>query len=190
MLRRLHFDLWYWFHPPWDSGISPPELYEYISAHPAGRALDLGCGSGTNVVTLAQNGWRVTGLDYSKRAIHIARRKVQNAGVTATLLVHDVTQMNRISDKFDLALDLGCFHGICARAEYLSGLARLLLPGGHWLLYGLWNEMSTRSGLGLDGSDLNLIESNGFNMVSQRIGIDKRKRTSVWLLYQRAADAI
>ena len=62
MLRRLNFTFWYYFHPPWDSGISPPELLEFIEQHPAGRAIDLGCGTGTNVVTLAQQDGRSQGL--------------------------------------------------------------------------------------------------------------------------------
>ncbi len=72
MLRRLEFDLWYLFRPPWDSGISPPELFEFMAGHAPGRAIDLGCGTGTNVVTLATHGWQVIGLDFSPRAVRIA----------------------------------------------------------------------------------------------------------------------
>ena len=85
MLRRLEFDLWYLFRPPWDSGVSPPELFEFMAAHPAGRAIDLGCGTGTNVVTLAEHGWQVTGLDYSPRAIRIASARFGAAGVSGRL---------------------------------------------------------------------------------------------------------
>ena len=41
MLRRLSFNFWYFRKPPWDSGISPPELLEFIQTHPAGKAIDL-----------------------------------------------------------------------------------------------------------------------------------------------------
>ena len=47
-LRRLKFNLSYFGKAPWDSGISPPELYDFIATHPAARAIDIGCGSGTN----------------------------------------------------------------------------------------------------------------------------------------------
>ncbi len=60
MFRRLAFNFWYFRKPPWDSGISPPELLEFIRTHPAGKAIDLGCGTGTNVITLAKAGWQVT----------------------------------------------------------------------------------------------------------------------------------
>lgn len=39
-----------------------------------GRALDLGCGEGRNAVWLAEQGWRVTGVDFSRVALEKARR--------------------------------------------------------------------------------------------------------------------
>ena len=34
-----------------------------------GRALDMGCGDGSNAVWLAKRGWRVTGVDFSRKAV-------------------------------------------------------------------------------------------------------------------------
>ena len=76
-LRRLQFNFWYFRNPPWDSGITPPELFEFIQSHPAGRAIDIGCGTGTNVITLAKIGWQVTGFDFAARAIQLAKRKAK-----------------------------------------------------------------------------------------------------------------
>jgi len=185
MLRRLEFDLWYLFHPPWDSGVSPPELLEFIATHPAGRAIDLGCGTGTNVVTLAQHGWQVTGLDYSPRAIRMATRKARLAGVTATLALCDVTRPPGISGPFDLALDLGCFHGVGSRPAYLSNVVRILSPGAYWLMYGFFRDAPQEHGSGLATEDLGLIESHGLRLVSRRDGTDMRERPSSWFLYQR-----
>ncbi len=56
---------------PWDSGISPPELVATIEGANAltpGKALDLGCGTGTNSVYLARHGWAATGVDFVPRA--------------------------------------------------------------------------------------------------------------------------
>lgn len=187
MLRRLSFNFWYFFRPPWDSGVSPPELIEFISTHPPARALDVGCGSGTNVVTLAQHGWQVTGVDFAPRAIQIARHKARQANVMVQLLVADATRLDGIDGPFELALDLGCFHGIANREAYLKALARVLVPGGYWLLYGFFRSTCAQSGPGLDDATLDLIRSHGFELHSRRDGTDKRERPSAWLLYQRSA---
>ena len=74
-MRRAFFSLWYLFSkPPWDTGIPAPELVRAIANRPPGRALDLGCGTGTNVRYLAEHGWQATGLDFAPSAIAQARR--------------------------------------------------------------------------------------------------------------------
>ncbi len=202
MLTRLSFHLWYYFHPPWDKGISPPELLEYLAQHPPGRAIDLGCGSGTNVITLARHGWQVTGIDFAPRAIAIARRKVRQAGLQAELHIADVTRLDdRIRGPFDLALDIGCFHGILDRPAYLRQLQRLLRPGGHWLLYAFFRAsapenfsgldrlfalMQSRMPLGLNENDLMHIHESGLHLLWRKDGHDRRGRPSAWFLFQKS----
>jgi ubiquinone/menaquinone biosynthesis C-methylase UbiE len=184
-LHHLNFNLWYYFKPPWDSGISPPELLAYLADHPAGRVIDLGCGTGTNVITLARHKWQVTGIDFAPRAVDLAKRKLQNANVTARLLVGDVTRLVGIDGPFDLALDIGCFHGITDRTAYLASLNRILIPGGHWLMYGFFKSASSPHGSGLSAPDLELIFSKGFQLISRHDSPDKRGRPSAWFLYNR-----
>jgi ubiquinone/menaquinone biosynthesis C-methylase UbiE len=185
VLRRLQFSLWYYFRPPWDSGISPPELLQFIAAHPAGRALDLGCGTGTNVVTLARHGWAVSGMDFAPRAIQLARQKVRAAAVRATLSVGDVTILAGLDGPFDLALDIGCFHGIADRQAYLLSLDRVLAPSGHWLMYGFFKSSKDELGPGLEAETLRLIEDHGFLLRSRTDSPDKRGRPSAWFLFQK-----
>ncbi len=187
MFRRLAFNFWYFGRPPWDSGIAPPELLDFLSRHPAGRAIDLGCGTGTNVIALLQHGWQVTGVDFALRAIQLARAKLKKAGLQAELVVDDATQLKKISGSFDLALDLGCFHGLGNKDRYLAQLDRLLRPGGYWLMYGFFKEQAIQEGPGLVGSDLELIQSHGLHQISRQDGMDKRGRPSAWFLYQKTA---
>ena len=69
----MTFDLWYLRRPPWDSGIVPPEVEDFIRDNAPGHALDLGCGTGTSSLGLAQAGWTVTGVDFARRAISTAK---------------------------------------------------------------------------------------------------------------------
>src|SRR5881296_1344749 len=48
--------------PPWDTGITPPEVERFVASHAPGRAIDLGCGTGTNAVYLARHGWSAVGV--------------------------------------------------------------------------------------------------------------------------------
>src|SRR5258708_24778856 len=104
MLRRLSFTLWYFRNPPWDSGISPPELLEFIQTHPAGKAIDLGCGTGTNVITLARAGWQATGVDFAIPTIQMAKSKIGKSNVQPKLYIGVVTKLDPISASFYLAL--------------------------------------------------------------------------------------
>src|SRR4051794_30195356 len=64
---------------PWDTGVTPPEVVDLIegaTALPRGRALDLGCGTGTNVRYLAEHRWEAAGVEADVRAYDAARERV------------------------------------------------------------------------------------------------------------------
>ena len=176
----------YFRQPPWDTGISPPELLEFIQTHAPGRAIDIGCGTGTNILTLLQAGWQVTGVDFAPRAIQLAQRKLKQVGLRATLRVRDATTLQGIKGPFDLALDLGCFHGIPedGKANYLEQLDRVLAPGGSWLMYGFLKSDPRQTGTGLSPADLDQIAAQ-LTFVSRRDGVDRGERPSAWFLYQK-----
>ncbi len=139
-LYKLFFDFQYRFSkPPWDSGITPPEVIALVESGgiAAGRALDIGCGTGTNSIYLAQHGFTVVGVDFSPKAIATAREKARRAGVAVDFRVADVTRLDFLSEPFDLVLDIGCFHAVDAegRARYAQHLARLTRPGSVFMLY-------------------------------------------------------
>ena len=186
-LAQLRFILRYLRRPPWDSGIVPPELNEYMQSHPPGRAIDLGCGTGTNVATLVQHGWQVTGVDFVPRAISLAKHKLKDANLSADLRVGDVTELRDIHGPFNLALDIGCFHGVDDKAAYLRELDRFLAPDGNWLMYGFFKPDPHLPGPGLVEADLDLIHARGFSLLSRTDGFDKRERPSAWFLFQKSS---
>ncbi|MFZ5912488.1 MAG: class I SAM-dependent methyltransferase [Chloroflexota bacterium] len=193
VLRRLHFALSYLSAPPWDTGVSPPELLDFIAQHPPGRALDLGCGTGTNALTLARAGWSATGVDFVPRAIRAARRKAKSANLHAEFLVADVTRLPPFPAPFDLVLDIGCFHSLGERkADYLAQLEGLLAPGGTWLAYGFLAPAPPLTGRfdgaqhkpGVAEADLERIPAS-LSLLWRQDGTERGMRPSAWFLYQK-----
>jgi SAM-dependent methyltransferase len=138
MFRRIVFESRYLFgDAPWDTGRTPPEVLAWLRGRPPGRALDLGCGTGTNAVTLARLGWHVTAVDFSWLAVRAARRKVRAGGLSVDVRRADVARLPGIAGPFDFALDIGCFHSLAPalRSAYADRLAELLRPGAGFILY-------------------------------------------------------
>jgi SAM-dependent methyltransferase len=185
-LSRLAFVFWYLRRPPWDSGQTPPELLAFLQNRPAGRVLDLGCGTGTNLIYLAGLGWQAAGVDFVPVAIARARRKAHRAGVSVDFRVGDVTRLEGLSGPFDLALDLGCFHGLGAaeRMAYLTQLERLLAPGGTWFLYAFLRLPETPATLGLSAAELEQIATR-FVLRSRQDGFDRGARPSAYFVFEK-----
>ena len=183
--RHLYFRLLYFRRPPWDTQESPPELLEFISKHPPGRALDLGCGTGTNVITLAGYGWQATGVDFVGRSLKHARIKAQLAGATADFLVDDVTTLKLVTGKFDLILDIGCFHSLSGseKLDYLKNLERLTKPRSFYLMYG-FTSFTEDGGPGIREPDLHAFDKD-FILVNREDGTERGQRPSAWFTFQR-----
>jgi len=182
--RKLKFNYSYLGSPPWDSGISPPELYDFLGHHQPGRALDIGCGTGTNIITMANAGWQVAGFDFSVIAVKMAKQKIRKAHIQADVFADDATTMKNVKGTFDLALDLGCFHGIQNKSDYLTQLTHILNPSGFWLMYGLFNQAPAQPGPGLTEADIDSIPTRGLTLISRTDGFERHERPSAWFLYQ------
>lgn len=109
-------------------------LIGVASAMAPGKALDLGCGEGQNIVWLAQRGWVVTGVDISPGAISEARSAASSAGATVVLDVADISDWRPIS-RYDLVF---CTFALPARgmgrSRMLEMAAGAVAPGGTILL--------------------------------------------------------
>jgi ubiquinone/menaquinone biosynthesis C-methylase UbiE len=134
---------------PWDSGVSPPELKELVEgpgSRKPGKALDLGCGTGTNVIYMAQHGWDVIGIDFTPRAITMAKEKAATAHVSPRFIVGDVTRLQTlgIGDGFEFVLDLGCLHSIPddRRDAYVAGVTAVTVPGADLLIWAFYEKPS------------------------------------------------
>ena len=123
--------------PGWDTGRVANELKKAVedgTVRP-GRALVLGCGSGTNAIYLAGKGFDVTGLDVAPTALVVARRKADKAGARVRWIVADAAAVPDLK-PFDFLFDRGCYHHVRGQngAGYVKMVSRLTRPGGRLLL--------------------------------------------------------
>ena len=101
--------------PRWDDGNIPAQVAQLASRQGKTRnAIDLGCGTGTHSIYLAQQGFAVVGIDTSLTAIQKAQAKASKAGVKPEFIVHDVTQLDFLNGPFDIRV--GC--GLSAWTEH------------------------------------------------------------------------
>jgi SAM-dependent methyltransferase len=112
------------------------------------RAIDLGCGTATNVIFLTQNGFDVTGVDFIPAAIEIGRFKLQQAGARANLVVDDLTNLQHINGTFDLLVDYGTLDDLSTsrRDLYMKNVLPLTHINGTFDLlvdYGTLDDLST-----------------------------------------------
>ena len=103
-------------HCWWHLDAPSPELLEAEAAGelgPAGLALDLGCGLGSEAGYLASRGWRCLGLDLSGEAL----RQAAAAHPAAAFACSDVTELPVSTAAATLVLDRGCFHYLDERGR-------------------------------------------------------------------------
>jgi 2-polyprenyl-3-methyl-5-hydroxy-6-metoxy-1,4-benzoquinol methylase len=187
MLRKICFYLSYYQKPAWDTGISPPELICFIETHRPGKALDIGCGTGTNVITLAKSGWEVTGIDFASRAIRMAKQKAERKGVQVKFLLDDVKHLDSIIESFDLILDIGCFHSLSPKEhlKYINNIDRLLTPDGTFLLYVFFKDQEKVPGPGVTKDDIVSL-SQSLRLIHRKDGTERGLRPSAWFSFKKS----
>jgi len=123
--------------PGWDAGRVANQLRKAVEEGKVkpGKALVLGCGTGTNAVFLARKGFEVTGLEVAPTALKIAESKARKAGVKIRWIVADAANPPHMA-PFDFIFDRGCYHHVrwVNRDGYVAAVRRLTRPGGQFLL--------------------------------------------------------
>ncbi|MFQ5611503.1 MAG: class I SAM-dependent methyltransferase [Anaerolineae bacterium] len=179
---------------PWDDPLPPPEVIDLVSSLPPGRALDLGCGYGRAAIYLAQRGWQVDAVDFVERAIDVARARAGQAGVEVRFHVADVTDLGFLSGPYDLALDVGCGHGLPPNRlpAYRDELRRLLGPEARLMMFVRLREGEAEPDEGPPGLDEDYLRglfADGFALERLTYGrtevTDAPAWPSAWFLFRR-----
>lgn len=128
---------WFRVPVPWVFGTHPElgQLVESGRINP-GRAIDLGCGTGREVIYLAQNGFDATGVDISPTAIEMARKEAVAAGVDAEFIVDDLANLSKVTGPFDLIVDYGALNDLnpVQRDAYMTQVLPLAADGAQFFL--------------------------------------------------------
>ena len=101
---------------PWDTGRPDTYLVRMVSRWPQceGRVLDIGCGTGSNAIWLAEQGFQVTGMDISSSAVKIAEQRAAEKEVSCSLEAANFFDCQLPENEFSFVFDRGCFHANAA----------------------------------------------------------------------------
>jgi SAM-dependent methyltransferase len=121
--------------PPWDIG-RPQSAFQHLAEADGlvGRVLDVGCGTGEHALLAAAHGFEVVGVDFSRRAIELAKQKAIDRGYPVRFLVWDALRLSELDEQFGTVLDCGLFHVFDddERAQFVESLATVVPAGGRY----------------------------------------------------------
>ena len=123
---------------PWDIGTPAPELTATLPelTVQGKNVLEIGCGTGTNAIWLARQGFKVTATEVAPTALEIAKKKASDAQAEINFKLSDICEELPVEEHSSaFVFDRGVFHVMPAenRAVFVERVARCLAPGGYWL---------------------------------------------------------
>ncbi len=123
---------------PWDTGQPEPLLVEFVTsgAVTPGPTLEIGAGTGTNAIWMAERGFDVLGVDVSPLAVERANAKMEGHALRCRFAACDFLAAPPPAVPFQFVFDRGCFHVFDEpdeRRRFAEQVADALGPGGLWL---------------------------------------------------------
>jgi SAM-dependent methyltransferase len=160
MLSARVYDAFYRWWAPWDAVGVRTDLRSLLESgrvapdtHP--RAIDLGCGTGANVVYLAEQGFDATGIDFSEVALRKAEQRRLDAGVDCRFIRGDLTAdtMPGAEGPFDLIVDFGTLDDLrgADHAAMVRTIDRLSAPGTAFLSFCFFGARDDLPAISLTG---------------------------------------
>src|ERR1700740_397950 len=97
---------------PWDTGQQEPLLLEFVASSGVkrGPTLEVGAGTGTNAIWMAERGFNVLGVDVSPLAVEKARAKIGERTLHCRFAPGDFLAAPPSDGPYQFAFDRGCFH--------------------------------------------------------------------------------
>ena len=136
-MQANSFESAYGGTPPWDIGRPQPAIIRLAETNQiTGWVLDVGCGTGENLLYLAERGFVAMGIDGAPTAIKKARAKAKRRGLNAQFEVGDALNLSVPERPFDTVIDSGLFHVFSDedRPRFTESLGRVVRLGGTYFL--------------------------------------------------------
>jgi SAM-dependent methyltransferase len=111
-----------------------PWLYEVaeFTKHAGERVLEIGCGTGCDLLQFAKHGAHATGVDITSEHLRLARERVQGL---AEVKKADATQLPFADNEFDYVYSHGVIHHIEKPRRVIDEILRVLRPGGRFNIH-------------------------------------------------------
>lgn len=105
------------------------------------RLLEVGCGTGTDLLQFARAGALVTGVDLTPQSIAITRDRFRVYGLDGDFAVADAESLNFPDEMFDVVYSFGVLHHTPDTEAAIAEIHRVLKPGGEAVVM-LYNRRS------------------------------------------------
>lgn len=112
-------------------------MLERLQLQKGARILDLACGYGRHAIELAKRGCRVTGVDFSKHFIELAKKEAKKQNVHVSFIRDDMRRIafrNRFDAVINIFTSFGYFEDENDHALVLRNISRALKPEGKFLM--------------------------------------------------------
>lgn len=177
----------------WDLGEASPPLCCFVAEKilpsfadaSASRVLVPGCGSGHDLLPLAQCGYQVIGADFAPTAVRLAQQRAADAGVQNHVQVLEIdvigedlciadkgaTDNNINNNSIDWIFDHTFFCALLPqqRAAYAQAYKRMLKNGGEVWALNMRTKFANRQPYDCSPEDyIQLMQDQGFTCIEQR----------------------
>ena len=120
---------------PWQPD---PLLVEFVTSGGVmpGPTLEIGAGTGTNAIWMAERGFDVLGVDISPLAVERSHAKMEGRALRCRFAAWDFLGAPPPDTPFQFVFDRGCFHVFDEpdeRQRFAVQVAAALVPDGLWL---------------------------------------------------------
>ena len=126
-----------------------------------GKFLELGCGTGANLMFAAKEGWQTTGIEMSSSAIEICKELFERQGIDGEWICLNFSDLNLDFEKYSFALDRAAVthvHPSLALTTW-DQVWHSLIPGGFMLTQVF--EVNSDSNLGVTDPNYSMSRETG-----------------------------